>query len=45
MPARLPARHWWWLALLLCVGSVAANLPAIRPVTVGEHPRRRGVNF
>ena len=32
MRPRLPARHWWWLAALLCVGSVAANLPAIRPV-------------
>ena len=32
MPARLPARHWWWLAALLWVGSVVANLPAIRPV-------------
>jgi apolipoprotein D and lipocalin family protein len=28
----LPARQWWWLATLLIIGSVSANLPAIRPV-------------
>ena len=28
---RLPARRWW-LAALLFIGSVAANLPAIRPI-------------
>lgn len=32
MRLRLPARQWWWLAALLFIGSVAANLPAIRPV-------------
>ncbi|MEN9486008.1 MAG: hypothetical protein RJB37_3888, partial [Pseudomonadota bacterium] len=29
---RLPARQSWLLAALLWIGSVAANLPAIRPV-------------
>lgn len=32
MRLRLPARHEWLLVALLFIGSVAANLPAIRPV-------------
>lgn len=29
---RQPGRRWWSLAALLFIGSVAANLPAVRPV-------------
>ncbi len=32
MRLRLPARQWWLSAALLFIGSVVANLPAIRPV-------------